>query len=539
MKRFILTIQLIVALSSLAFSQLYPYTQSKEKPLSSIELSKEQFHLINSSRSETRSIECMPQATYSNAPTHTEMGYVSNESTGFKVAQRVHGFDNPIAGIRFFGVQGINTILGWMPVNEVDHLTFKLSFYTDQGEEPNTLLEDYTQIVTISGNTTNEWFADGFEIFYYDFFPTEPIKNLPTTFWLSIENVEEETWFLWIDTPGGLDMAMQYNLEDEDWEDLPSPLGICIVPLPISPNAPHEPTQLVVNPNSMGELSASVSWKNPTTTYAGNPLTQLSNVDLFINDNEQAEYSINNPGIGALENYEFNALHDGLCKFTVVASNAAGAGLFQSTTKWLGFDVPNKPVNVTLSAIENGSVLQWNPPTTSLHGGVIDLSQIRYTLTRYPGDVVVAESYDDTIFTDTFNPPLGSYYYKITATNNQGEGGSAISNVAVLGADDLLLFELFDNIIEGQLPYGWVVEGEGEENWGVTHTENAGGNSPELRLESDPTFVGITRLVTSSFDLDNEEYLMLSFKQYLRNYWPDGNIISVKLSFDGEPWITL
>lgn len=182
MKRFIFTIQLLASLSSIAFSQLYPYPPKKENHIYIVGQSTEQFSLINTSITETRSIECMPQATYSNAPTHTEMGYVSNSTTGFKVVQRVHGFDNPIAGIRFFGVQGINTILGWMPVNEVDHLTFKLSFYTDQGEEPNTLLEDYTQIVTISGNTTNEWFADGFEIFYYDFFPTEPIKNLPTTF---------------------------------------------------------------------------------------------------------------------------------------------------------------------------------------------------------------------------------------------------------------------------------------------------------------------------------------------------------------------
>lgn len=73
----------------------------------------------------------------------------------------------------------------------------------------------------------------------------------------------------------------------------------------------------------------------------------------------------------------------------------------------------------------------------------------------------------------------------------------------------------------------------------VTYSNQAGGNSPELKLESDPVFVGTTRLVTNSFNLDNEEYLMLSFKQYLRNYWPDGNVISVKLSFDDDQWITL
>lgn len=410
MKPIILTLQLIASLSFMAFSQAYLLPQKQEKENKGTTQTTEHNGSIYSSRSETRSIECMPQATYSNAPTHTETGYVSNEVTGFKVAQHVHGFNNPIMGIRFFGVQGINTILGWMPVNEVEQLTFKLQFYTDQGSEPHTLLEDYTQIVTLSGNTTNEWFADGFEIFYYDFFPTEPIKSLPSSFWLTVENLEDGAWFLWIDTPRGLDMSMQYIIEEDLWEDLPNSLGICIVPFPISPDAPNEPTELTVIQNSMGELTASVSWKNPTTTYSGNPLTQLTSVDLYINDNELAEYSVSNPAVGGVENYQFNASFQGLYKFTVIAGNASGAGLFQSTTKWLGYDVPSSPLNVIQSAVESGSYLQWNPPTTSLHGGVIDLSQTKFTITRYPGDVVIVENYEGTDYTDIFNPPLGSYY---------------------------------------------------------------------------------------------------------------------------------
>ena len=481
----------------------------------------------------------MPEATYSNAPTQPSTAYVSNPNPGFRMAHLVHGFPNPITGIRIFGLQGMNTVLGWMPMNAVDELTFEISFYTDNNGNPGTLIEDYTQVVTLSNNTTNEWFGEGFEIFYYDFYPSEPIKNLPNNFWISAVNIDMEPWFMWIDDPYGDDISMQYDIELGTWTEKNYPIGICIVPLPVSPSAPNEPTNLNAIPGDLGALSASITWNNPTTTFGGGALTELLYVELFVNDSTEPEYVVNNPVIGGEETYEYTAHGDGLYKFTVLGTNSYGTGLYQSKSVWLGNDVPAKPASVILSPIEGGALLQWDAPSTSLHGGYIDLPDIRYTITRFPEDIVVVQQFEGTEFADIFNPPIGSYYYKVSSTNTFGTGGSAVSNLSVLGAENVLLFEMFDEIPEGGLPDGWTSEGVGGANWWVYNSDFSGGNVPEMVLNWEPIFVGLSRLVTKPIELQGQEFLRISFKQYLDNYWPDGSTVALQVSFDEGEWINL
>ena len=81
----------------------------------------------------------------------------------------------------------------------------------------------------------------------------------------------------------------------------------------------------------------------------------------------------------------------GLYDFAVYAENSAGAGP-QKIVKdiFVGCDTPSG-TTVTLTYADGMMQLSWDPVTTSVNGGYFDPTDLTYTVTRYPGAIVVAE----------------------------------------------------------------------------------------------------------------------------------------------------
>lgn len=63
-----------------------------------------------------------------------------------------------------------------------------------------------------------------------------------------------------------------------------------------NPNAPAEISDLQITPGANGELSAELSWTNPSLTFGGNKLTNLTKIEIY--RNEQLVHEITNPTIG-------------------------------------------------------------------------------------------------------------------------------------------------------------------------------------------------------------------------------------------------
>lgn len=400
----------------------------------------------------TQIIECMPEASYSNAPADYGAGIISNTDRGLMVAHKVEDFNYPVDAIRVFGIQAILTDT-WYPMNEVDPFEFEIKFYEDNAGTPGSLVSIET--VSINHVNTGEVFNDIFHIFYWDYTPSAPITGLTETFWIGMANTNPDAWFMWLENPGGLGSSAQYDNSTSTWTNGMS-CGICIVPVLADPGAPDIPANMVVTPEPTGDLGASITWTNPALTYAGDPLTELTAVFLLVNDETTPEYVIDNPTINGDENYDFTATNPGYYKFSVYGTNSVGAGPRISQTVWLGNDVPGAPTNVLLVASGNDAVITWDAPTSGLHEGYIDPANTSYSLIRMPDEIVVATSISTETFTDNTVPGIGDYLYIVTAHNDEGVGGNAASNTALLASEGYLFFESFE---EGFPPIGWTSDG--------------------------------------------------------------------------------
>lgn len=218
----------------------------------------------NSDKSQTRAIECMPEATYSNPPVNFYSGANSNTEIGYRVAQRVVGFNYPIEAIRFFGIQVFFNGLFWEPENEADPLNFEFKFYEDDNGTPGAELVGLGQTVSLKHHNTGEVFDFDFYVFHWDYVPEIPIEGLPEIFWVSVANTDTDIWLLWLDQPNGLDYAMQLEESSNQWDYTNHSAGICLVPSLSEPGSPAKPGNLTVEVGAMGALTADVEWSNPT-----------------------------------------------------------------------------------------------------------------------------------------------------------------------------------------------------------------------------------------------------------------------------------
>ena len=287
------------------------------------------------------------------------------------------------------------------------------------------------------------------------------------------------------------------------------------------PEAPAAVTNFSVTAGADGALEASLSWNNPDETVEGDPLTDLD--AMLIYRNGDLIHTITDPVIGAAETYQDNTITEaGNYTYGVVGENAFGEGLPVSQIIYIGEDVPAAPGNVTLVADGNDGLITWDAPTEGYNDGYFTGDNLIYTVVRYPDGVEVATDITAETFTDDDVPGIGNYFYAVTASNDIGTGGTAESNVALLGAEDILLFEIFDD--EGVFPpIGWeYVNGIAGSYW-----QQSGINSYTGDFSA-RTYQGVSSnyqadewLITPLLNMDNPEAQMLTFYG-LSSQAPDG-----------------
>ena len=81
-------------------------------------------------------------------------------------------------------------------------------------------------------------------------------------------------------------------------------------------------------------------------------------------------------------------------------------------------------------------------------------------------------------------------------------------------------------------PEGWYVAGAGTSNWGISATQNAGGEANELVLVWSPQFNGTSRMIMPAVDLTGVTSVVFSFKHALDNY-SGGHTLGIATSSDG------
>ena len=196
----------------------------------------------------------------------------------------------------------------------------------------------------------------------------------------------------------------------------------------MEPGAPGPVTNFTVTPDPNGDLGATLMWTNPTLTYNGQPLTQITAIKVY--QGNTLIHTFTNAGPGGTLLHFPTVSSPGFYTFTVIPENTHGTGTANSVTSaWIGHDVPAAPTNPNL-VLDNlvgeewTVTASWTAPTTGLHGGFFSAANLVYDVYRMPDNILVSNAQNGTTFTETI-ATQGTYHYVIKAKNHIGDGASA------------------------------------------------------------------------------------------------------------------
>lgn len=199
----------------------------------------------------------------------------------------------------------------------------------------------------------------------------------------------------------------------------------------IAADAPAGVDDCIVEMN--GLFSADISFKLPTSTSEGNPISgelsyavQCNGVDMMT--------GIGNAGETINTSLELKT--EGANIITVYARNEKGRGPGENTTVWAGYDYPLPVRNIVLSpAAESGSLtLSWGKPNAGTNDGFI--GDLKYDIYRYINGerALAAQGIAATQFSDQLpSESLSVVSYGVIADNNGKKSTEASSNVLSIG----------------------------------------------------------------------------------------------------------
>ncbi len=223
------------------------------------------------------------------------------------------------------------------------------------------------------------------------------------------------------------------------------------------PGAPAAPANLVLEVGEQGALEATINWKNPANNLNGETLNDLDLVSVFRNG--ELVHTIANPAPGADESlFDTDIDEDGIVVYSVMGENSSGNGLFATVQDFVGEDVPQAPTDILLTDTDEGAMISWNAPPEGLNGGFVNTGDMVYDIVRMPEQVQVAESLTATSFTDTSIPSPGNYFYRVTARNHKGTGGTAASNTLFLAPEGISGVVVGDGDFLTGMPYDFFWE---------------------------------------------------------------------------------
>ena len=201
------------------------------------------------------------------------------------------------------------------------------------------------------------------------------------------------------------------------------------------PEAPAAIADFVAVAGSEGALHANLSWTNPSLTFEGETLTELTAVNIYRGG--ELIHTISNPTIGAEATYQDNSITtSGNYNYVIKAENSNGEGPQAVASVFVGPDTPGAVAALNLAAQGNDGLLTWQAPATGANGGYfLPASITGYHITRNPDNATFTVAADAVEFLDETVPGIGFYSYSIYAINAVGNGTSATSNSVLLAAE--------------------------------------------------------------------------------------------------------
>lgn len=277
--------------------------------------------------------------------------------------------------------------------------------------------------------------TDVFKTGYIGMLNSQSIEFDHTTgklYWASNVMTPEErkgtTYLVSIDLSGDTPV-----MEDVAYFDCECTLLALYIPfVKAGEKAPTAPSDITITAGANGAANATITWTNPSQTFAEEALTDLKSITIKRGDKTIA--TIPTTEAGKSMSYEDTDVPDGYYRYTLYATNETGDGEEDYGYAYVGRDCPEAPANVTVHPGEGcqSAVLSWEKPQAGYHGGYFTDEALTYRIVRYPDEAEVAKDLTDNTFTDNTIRRLGRYYYKVYACNPYGETAET-TDAGVLG----------------------------------------------------------------------------------------------------------
>ncbi len=324
-----------------------------------------------------------------------------------------------------------------------------------------------------------------------------------------------------------------------------------------SADVPNPVTDLQATAAELGALQATVSFTTPALTAGETTLEKLTAINIYRgSDLQEPIHVIENPGIGSDIEWTDQQPEHGFNTYTVTAINSDGSSEPQEATVYVGIDTPS-PVQEVAAAINTdySITVTWQAPTTSVNGGYIDYSTIRYRVLR--NDEEIADDIAETSYTDEVPIERGQTIvsYKVIPYSSAGDGEATSSNEVACGLP--LQIPYSESFANGayQDDYSWYQDATCNDiDWTVTgdDTDNEvyayDSDGGMLMAQATYGYSGDTsRLISPLLDLSAIPNPVLTFyiyhgqSQWYDPAW-DGEIndrVEVQIAIDGGEWQTL
>ncbi|MBQ9645076.1 MAG: choice-of-anchor J domain-containing protein [Prevotella sp.] len=267
-----------------------------------------------------------------------------------------------------------------------------------------------------------------------------------------------------------VDPATAQTVKLLDYADGNELLALQVLPGETALQVPSAVSDLSLTVDAADLNQVCVQFTMPTTTAGGSVLQEGElNYSILVDGRLQTSGSA---AAGAATEAVFT-LATGSHVVAVCVGNDKGRSEYARATVYAGHDEPMAPTEVQLvvDADTHLAHLSWTAPgTEGVHQGVIQPAQLRYRVSRFPGNVDMG-----TVDTTEFEEELSSdvltlYYYTVTAVNGDAESQPAKSNSVALGQyletpwteafdndDALQLFTIIDSNGDGST---WAMSAE-------------------------------------------------------------------------------
>ncbi len=221
---------------------------------------------------------------------------------------------------------------------------------------------------------------------------------------------------------------------------------------------------LTATPDIDGELRMTLRMRMPENDLSGDPLTEISYVEIY--RDEDKIHTIENPLPGSeIEYTDEDGLTEGEHSYLVRAYNKYGAGLDARINAYAGINLPATPgFAKAMETDVNGVVrIEWTPVTTYIDGSPLNPDNVTYNIwTNVTGqDMKVAAGLTGTSTTFRIiaeDEPQLFFQFGVTAETAGGENYEGIMTEYVpLGEPDPAPYE--DSFPDIQASYTYVMGG--------------------------------------------------------------------------------